>query len=72
MEREAALDRARAAEALHVLREVYRCSPTELEVRVESHDPWDDEWDEEDDDDALPALDCAALEALYGPPREFR
>lgn len=59
-----AIERAVSAQALHVLREVYRCRPTDLEVQV-AVDP-DDWWDDEDEDDDLPDLDCAALEALFG------
>jgi hypothetical protein len=66
VERDLAIDRARSAMAVRVLREVCNCSPPDLEVCVVSdHD--DEEWD--DDDDSLSGLDCAALEARFGPGR---
>ena len=69
-ERNRALGRSRSAQALLVLREVYRAAPAELVVMVPEDDE-DDEWDEDDDehDAAWPALDCAALEVLFGPGR---
>lgn len=66
-ERDRALDRARSAQAVRVLREVYACAPADLEVWIVNADG-DDVWEDEDDDGA-PALDCASLEALYGPGR---
>jgi hypothetical protein len=68
VERDLAIDRARSAMALRVLREVCRASPPDLAVVVPSDDE-DDEWDDDDDDDSLPGLDCAALEARFGPGR---
>lgn len=62
---DAAVDRARSAQALRVLREVYDSAPADLRVTVFEEDG-EDEW--EDDDDAWPGLDCAALEARYGRP----
>jgi hypothetical protein len=72
------LDQARAstgscrAQALLVLREVYRAAPAHLVVTVlddDDDDNNDDDNGDEDgwDDDAWPQLDCAALEALFGP-----
>jgi hypothetical protein len=65
LERQRALDEACRAQALLVLREVYRAAPADLVVTV-----LDDDDDEEDDwdDDAWPQMDCTALEALFGPP----
>lgn len=65
VERDLAIDRARSAMAVRVLREVCGASPPDLEVYVPSNDE-DEEWD---DDDRLPGLDCAALEARFGPGR---
>jgi hypothetical protein len=67
LERDLAIDRARSAIAVHVLREVCRSSPPDLEVYV----PSDDEDEDEDwaDDDDLPGLGCAALEARFRPGR---
>lgn len=63
--RRLARDRTLREMALRVLRDVYRCSPTDLEVWVCVEV---DDWGEEDDwdDDDLPPLTCAQLEARYG------
>lgn len=62
-----AIDRARSAMAVRVLREVFSSSPQDLEVHVVNDDE-DEEW-QEDDDDPLTGLDCAALEARFSPGR---
>lgn len=67
-ERFLAVDRTRRAMAVGVLREVFSCAPQNLEVCV-VNDHEDDEWDDDDDDAALPGLECAALEARFGPGR---
>lgn len=68
-QRDEAIDRARSDMAVRVVREVYRCPPERLVVTVVDDDELDD-WDAEDDDDAaVPGLDCAALEARFGPAR---
>jgi hypothetical protein len=60
--REVARERARSAMALRVLRDVFGCVPESLVIvlRVESEDDWDDD----DEDDLPPHVDCATLEAL--------
>lgn len=66
--RDLAIDRARSAMAVRILRGAFAATPTDLEVSVVNDDEeWDDE--DEDDDDLEPGLECAALEARCGPLR---
>lgn len=65
LERDLAIDLALSAMAVRVLRDVCSAAPKDLEVCVVS----DQEHEEWDDDDTLPGLDCAALEARFGPGR---
>ena len=67
--REERVDRARSEMAVRLLREVYGCSPEHLIIAVVNDDEDEDE-DEDWDDDAFPALSCAALEARFGPFRK--
>jgi hypothetical protein len=66
VERERALDRARSAQVLLVLRDVYRAAPADLVLTI-LDDAAGQDWD--DDDDVSSGLDCAALEARFGPQR---
>jgi hypothetical protein len=73
LERDRALDRARSAQVLLVLREVYRAAPADLVVTVLDDDAAEEDWDDDDeDDDVSSGLDCAALEARFGPQRRTR
>lgn len=60
-ERESAMDAARTAQVVHVLREVYAAAPAEIVVTIAEDD--EDEWDDEEDE-YWPVRDCAALEVL--------
>lgn len=62
VQRAEALDRARREMVVRVLREVYGCTPEQLIVTV----VYDENLGEWEDDEAFPALDCAAIEDRFG------